>query len=74
MKILIRTLIILLAVAGGTGGALGGHIAVWVGEVVGGGTMEEWARSKEPAVRSYFHGPRGRAASLTHAGTAPQRD
>ncbi|MCI1279570.1 MAG: ATP-binding cassette domain-containing protein [Nitrospira sp.] len=44
------------------------------GQVMGVGTMEELARSEEPVVRSYFHGPRGRAASLTHAGTASQRD
>lgn len=44
------------------------------GQVMGVGTMEELARSEEPVVRSYFHGPRGRAASLTHAGTTSQRD
>lgn len=32
------------------------------GRVLGTGTMEELARLDDPAVRLYFHGPRGRAA------------
>ncbi len=44
------------------------------GRVLGLGTMEELARSGESAVQKYFHGPRGRAARLTHAGPAPHLD
>jgi phospholipid/cholesterol/gamma-HCH transport system ATP-binding protein len=32
------------------------------GNIVGAGTMNELARSDDPLVRQYFHGPRGRAA------------
>ncbi|HBH81846.1 MAG TPA: ABC transporter ATP-binding protein, partial [Nitrospira sp.] len=32
------------------------------GSVLGIGTMQELARSDDPIVRDYFHGPRGRSA------------
>jgi len=44
------------------------------GRVVGVGTMEELAHSDDPAVREYFHGPRGRAARLHYAGTVLQQE
>jgi phospholipid/cholesterol/gamma-HCH transport system ATP-binding protein len=39
------------------------------GRLLGLGTMEELARSDDPLVRDYFHGPRGRAARVTHLET-----
>jgi phospholipid/cholesterol/gamma-HCH transport system ATP-binding protein len=44
------------------------------GQVLGLGTMDALARSDDPVIRSYFHGPRGRAAHLNHSGTGLQRD
>jgi len=44
------------------------------GHVLGMGTMEQLAASEDPAVRSYFHGSRGRAAQLNHSGGQPHRD
>lgn len=44
------------------------------GRVLGMGTMEQLAASEDPAVRSYFHGPRGRAAQLNHGGGELPRD
>ncbi|MCS6327713.1 MAG: ATP-binding cassette domain-containing protein [Nitrospira sp.] len=44
------------------------------GRVLGMGTMEALAASEDPAVRGYFHGPRGRAAQQNHTGTAANRD
>lgn len=37
------------------------------GRVLGMGTMAELSRSEEPAVKQYFHGPRGREAAAKHA-------
>ena len=36
------------------------------GTVLGIGTMQELSRSKDPLIREYFHGPRGRAAEGQH--------
>ncbi|MGB5045856.1 MAG: ATP-binding cassette domain-containing protein [Nitrospira sp.] len=44
------------------------------GQVLGLGTMDALARSDDPVIRSYFHGPRGRAAHLNHSGTGLHRD
>ena len=44
------------------------------GQVLGLGTMDALARSDDPVIRSYFHGPRGRAAHLNHSGTGLRRD
>ncbi len=44
------------------------------GQVLGLGTMDALARSDDPVIRSYFHGPRGRAAHLNHSGTELRRD
>lgn len=44
------------------------------GQVLGLGTMDALARSDDPVIRSYFHGPRGRAAHLNHFGTGLHRD
>ncbi len=44
------------------------------GRVLGMGTMEQLAAAEEPAVRNYFHGPRGRAAQVNHGGGALPRD
>ena len=44
------------------------------GQVLGLGTMDVLARSDDPVIRSYFHGPRGRAAHLNHSGTGLHRD
>lgn len=44
------------------------------GRVLGMGTMKSLAASDDPAVRNYFHGPRGRAAQLNHSGGALPRD
>ncbi|CBK43579.1 putative ABC-type transport system, ATP binding component [Nitrospira defluvii] len=44
------------------------------GQVLGLGTMDALARSDDPVIRSYFHGPRGRAAHLNHSGMGLQRD
>lgn len=44
------------------------------GRVLGLGTMEALASSDDPVLRSYFHGPRGRAAHLNHSGTGLRRD
>ena len=44
------------------------------GHVLGMGTMEHLAASDDPAVRNYFHGPRGRAANLNHKGRALPRE
>ena len=44
------------------------------GHVLGTGTMEQLAASEDPAVRNYFHGPRGRAAQVNHSGEALHRD
>jgi len=44
------------------------------GHVLGMGTMAQLAASEDPLVRSYFHGPRGRAAHLTHNGDEPYRN
>jgi len=44
------------------------------GQVLGLGTMDALARSDDPVIRSYFHGPRGRAAHLNHSGTELHRD
>lgn len=44
------------------------------GRVLGLGTMEALAASDDPVIRSYFHGPRARAALLNHAGAAPHRE
>ena len=40
------------------------------GHLLGMGKMDELARSEDPLVRDYFHGPRGRAARVTHLETA----
>ena len=44
------------------------------GQVLGLGTMDALARSDDPVIRSYFHGPRGRAAHLNQSGTGLRRD
>ena len=44
------------------------------GQVLGLGTMDALARSDDPVIRNYFHGPRGRAAQLNHSGTGLHRD
>ena len=44
------------------------------GHVLGMGTMEQLAASEDPAVRNYFHGPRGRAVQLNHSGGESHRD
>lgn len=44
------------------------------GRVLGMGTMEELAASDDPAIRNYFHGPRGRAAHLNHSRAELHRD
>ena len=44
------------------------------GQVLGLGTMDALARFDDPVIRSYFHGPRGRAAHLNHSGTGLHRD
>ena len=44
------------------------------GQVLGLGTMDALTRSDDPIIRSYFHGPRGRAAHLNHSGTGLHRD
>lgn len=44
------------------------------GRVLGMGTMEALAASEDPTVRSYFHGPRGRAAQQNHIGVPPYRN
>lgn len=44
------------------------------GRVLGMGTMEELAASDDPAIRNYFHGPRGRAAHRNHSRAELHRD
>jgi phospholipid/cholesterol/gamma-HCH transport system ATP-binding protein len=44
------------------------------GHVLGMGSMENLAASDDPALRHYFHGPRGRAANLNHSGRELHRD